>query len=72
MSFSHLPTLSDRMQRLDDSPADSALAEAGLRSACRRLMRLEGSLDRMWDAGAIPSLAHSADATAAKRSSKFP
>lgn len=47
ISFSHLPRLRDRMQRLADSPADSALAESGLRSACRRLMRLEGSLARM-------------------------
>lgn len=58
--MSHLPRLSDRMQRLPSSPADSAAAEAGFRSPCRRLKRLEGSLDKIWEDGAIPNLAHAA------------
>lgn len=58
--MSHLPRFSDRMQRLRNSPADSAAAEAGFRSPYRRLKRLEGSLDKMWEDGAIPNLVHAA------------
>lgn len=56
----YLPKLSDRMHRLINSPSDNAAAEEGLSSACRRLRRSDGSLDRIWDTGTIPNLSHAA------------
>ena len=56
----HLPRLSDRMQRLVDSPTDKALAEAGSRRKCRRLNRSDDNLSMAWDEAVMPCLTHAA------------